>query len=69
MNKFKQAALIALGAIATGFMVFSAAMIGLFMLGVGATLAVIALVARPFLPKVPRKPCIIDVVPTSSKVV
>ncbi|RVU83505.1 hypothetical protein EOL70_15825 [Leucothrix sargassi] len=69
MNKFKRIALMVLGAIATGFLVFSAATIGLFMLGVGATLTVIALLARPFLPKAPRKPCIIDVVPTSSKVV
>jgi len=69
MDKFKHVALMTLGAVATGFMIFSAAMIGLFMLGVGVTLTLIGLAARPFLPKPPRKPCIIDVVPTSSKVV
>ena len=69
MSKFKQIALTSLGALTAGFIVFSAATIGLFILGAGAVVAIIGLVAQPFLPKAPRKPCIIDVVPTSSKII
>ncbi|PWQ92157.1 hypothetical protein [Leucothrix pacifica] len=68
MNSIKKAALIALGTIAMGFMIFSAATIGMVVLGVGAVLAAIGFVAQPFLPKVSDGPCIIDVEPISSKI-
>ena len=69
MNKFKKIALIALGTVATGFMIFSTAAIGMLVLGLGAVLALIGLVARPFLPKVADDDVIIDVEPTTSKAV
>ena len=68
MNNFKKAALMTLGTIAMGLMIFSFATIGLVILGVAATLTVIGLIARPFLPKGPRKPVIIDVTPISSTI-
>lgn len=68
MNNFKKAALIALGTVATGFMVFSFATIGLVILGAAAALAIIGFIAKPFLPKGPRKPVIIDVTATSSTI-
>lgn len=68
MNNVKKAALMALGTIAMGLMIFSFATIGFVILGVTATLTVIGLIARPFLPKAPRKPVIIDVTPISSTI-
>ena len=68
MNNFKKAALIALGTVATGFMIFSAATIGLVVLGAAMALTVVGFLAKPFLPKGPRKPVIIDVTPTSSTI-
>lgn len=66
MNKFKRAALISLGVIASGFMVFSFATIGLAVLGIMAVLMVIGLMAKPFLPKAVKKPSIIIIDPVSS---
>ena len=68
MNSIKKAALMALGTIAIGFMIFSAATIGMFILGLGAVLAIIGFLARPFLPKVSDEPYIIDVEPISSRI-
>jgi len=68
MNHFKQAAVVILGSIITGLMIFSAATISLFILGMGAVLAVIAFLAQPFLPKATAENGIIDVEPISSKV-
>ena len=61
MNRFKKAALFALGTVAFGFILFSFATIGLTILGIAAVLAIVGFLARPLLPKAPRKPCIIDV--------
>lgn len=69
MNSFKKAALMALGIVIFGFTVFSFATIGLAVLGIAAVLAIVGLIAQPFLPKVNDKPCIIDVEPISSKIV
>ena len=66
MNTFKRIALLSLGVVAAGFMVFGFATIGLAVLGITAVLVVVGLLARPFLPKGPRKPIIIDVTAVSS---
>jgi hypothetical protein len=66
MDTFKRIALLSLGIVAAGFMLFSFATIGLVVLGISAVLVVVGLLARPFLPKGPRKPIIIDVTPVSS---
>ncbi len=69
MDTLKRTALLSLGVVASGFMIFGLATVGLAVLGVTAVLAVIGLLARPFLPKDSRKASIIiDVTPVSSVV-
>jgi len=66
MNTLKKAALFTLGIVSFGFLLFSFATIGLTVLGITSVLVIIGFLARPLLPKGPRKPCIIDVTATSS---
>ena len=69
MDTLKRATILILAMVALGLMIFSFATIGLAILGLTAVLVVIGLLARPFLPKGPRKPIIIDATPISSKFV
>lgn len=61
MNTLKKAALSTLGIVTFGFILFSFATIGLTVLSIAAVLAIVGFLARPLLPKVRRKPVIIDV--------
>ena len=61
MNTLKKAALLTLGVVTLGFILFSFATIGLTVLGIAAVLAIVGFLARPLLPKVARGPVIIDV--------
>ncbi len=61
MNTLKKTALLALGIVAFGFLLFSFATIGLTILGIAAVLAIVGFLIRPLLPKVKRGPVIIDV--------
>ena len=60
MNTLKKTVLIMFSIIASGFLMFSFVTIGLVMLGVTGILMMVGLIARPFLPKERRKPCIIN---------
>lgn len=60
MNTLKKIALFTLGIVTFGFMLFSFATIGITVLSIAAVLAIIGFLARPLLPKAPRKPVIID---------
>lgn len=50
MNTLKKAALLTLGIVAFGFMLFSFATIGLTVLGIASVLVIVGFLARPFLP-------------------
>lgn len=60
MNTLKQAALSIISFITLGVLLFSFATISLTVLGIAGVLAAATALARPLLPKAPRKPCIID---------
>ncbi|MGB0845450.1 MAG: hypothetical protein ACPGSM_01950 [Thiolinea sp.] len=61
MNTLKKAVLFTLGLVTFGFILFSFATIGLTVLSIAAVLVIVGFLARPLLPKVARKPVIIDV--------
>jgi hypothetical protein len=60
METLKQAALFVISFITFGVLLFSFATISLVALGIAGVLAAAGFLARPLLPKAPRKPCIID---------
>ena len=64
MDTLKKAVLFTLGIVTFGFILFSFATIGLTVLSVAAVLVIVGFLARPFLPKVARKPVIIDITAT-----